>query len=241
MGGLGQAARPATVGAPPEVVRPAHRPAHGGRLGPGAGATAGDRLRPGRPFGLDLRPDGGPGQRRGVAARVAECGPAAAAAGVARQRDGWGDPAGRRRPLALAPPAGWPVRRGRRRLSCASRRAAAMSTATEAKSGNGAPAPAGHPPSTIRLRHLLGLEDLDRPTLERVLDLAEEFVGVGEGGRPKRDDLKGKVVANLFFEPSTRTRTSFGLAARRLGADTIDFTSSGSSISKGESFIDTAK
>src|SRR5690349_2690457 len=116
-----------------------------------------------------------------------------------------------------------------------------MSTATEAKSGNGAPAPAGHPPSTIRLRHLLGLEDLDRPTLERILDRAEEFVGVGEGGRPKRDDLKGKVVANLFFEPSTRTRTSFGLAARRLGADTIDFTSSGSSISKGESFIDTAK
>src|SRR5262249_42908198 len=51
----------------------------------------------------------------------------------------------------------------------------------------------------------------------------------------------GKVVVNLFFEPSTRTRTSFGLAAKRLSADTIDFTTSGSSLSKGETFIDTAK
>src|SRR5262245_13856069 len=91
------------------------------------------------------------------------------------------------------------------------------------------------------LRHLLGLEGLPRPTLDRILDLTETFVGVGEGGTPKRDDLKGTVVANLFFEASTRTRTSFGLAARRLGADTVDFTPGGSSLSKGESFIDTAK
>src|SRR5262249_4513603 len=54
-------------------------------------------------------------------------------------------------------------------------------------------------------------------------------------------DLKGKVIVNLFFEPSTRTRTSFSLAAKRLGADTQDFVSSGSSVSKGETFIDTAK
>jgi aspartate carbamoyltransferase catalytic subunit len=91
------------------------------------------------------------------------------------------------------------------------------------------------------LRHLLGLEGLDRDTLTCILDLAETYVGVGEGGTPKRDDLKGTVVANLFFEPSTRTRTSFGLAARRLGADTVDFSPGGSSLSKGESFIDTAK
>jgi aspartate carbamoyltransferase catalytic subunit len=58
---------------------------------------------------------------------------------------------------------------------------------------------------------------------------------------PKRDDLKGKVVVNLFYEPSTRTRTSFGLAARRLGADVLEFSPGGSSTSKGESFIDTAK
>src|SRR5262249_8155059 len=53
--------------------------------------------------------------------------------------------------------------------------------------------------------------------------------------------LTGRVVVNLFFEPSTRTRTSFGLAARRLGADVLDFSPSGSSTSKGETFIDTAK
>ncbi|HEX4589650.1 MAG TPA: aspartate carbamoyltransferase catalytic subunit [Gemmataceae bacterium] len=91
------------------------------------------------------------------------------------------------------------------------------------------------------LKNLLGLEGLDRPTLNRILDLTETFVGVGEGTSPKRDDLKGAVVANLFFEPSTRTSTSFGLAARRLGADTVDFSPGGSSLSKGESFIDTAK
>jgi aspartate carbamoyltransferase catalytic subunit len=88
-------------------------------------------------------------------------------------------------------------------------------------------------------RHLLGVEDLDRHELEAVLNAAEEFVG--QGRAEKRTELKGKVVANLFFEPSTRTRTSFGLAARRLSADTLDFTSSGSSLSKGETFIDTAK
>src|SRR5277367_6419296 len=100
---------------------------------------------------------------------------------------------------------------------------------------------AGTPTQHSALKNLLGLEGLDRPTLNHIFDLAETFVGVGEGGKPKRDDLKGAVVANLFFEPSTRTRTSFGLAARRLGADTVDFTTSGSSVSKGESFIDTAK
>jgi aspartate carbamoyltransferase catalytic subunit len=100
-------------------------------------------------------------------------------------------------------------------------------------------------PETKRItwghRHLLGLEDLNRAEIETILDLAEEFSEVSQRRRKKRSDLKGKVVVNLFFEPSTRTRTSFGLAAKRLGADTIDFTSSGSSISKGETFIDTAK
>jgi len=90
-------------------------------------------------------------------------------------------------------------------------------------------------------RHLLGLEDLSRSELETLLDTAEEFVEVSQRRRKKRNDLKGKVVVNLFFEPSTRTRTSFGLAAKRLSADTLDFTTSGSSVSKGETFIDTAK
>jgi aspartate carbamoyltransferase catalytic subunit len=73
------------------------------------------------------------------------------------------------------------------------------------------------------------------------LDTAERFVDVVERKRKKRANLAGKVVVNLFFEPSTRTRTSFSLAARRLGADVLDFSSSGSSTSKGETFIDTAK
>src|SRR6516165_8871111 len=89
-------------------------------------------------------------------------------------------------------------------------------------------------------RHLLGLEDLSRADIEAILDLAAEFGGGDQRGT-KRGHLKGKVVVNLFFEPSTRTRTSFGLAAKRLGADTIDFTTGGSSVSKGETFIDTAK
>ena len=90
-------------------------------------------------------------------------------------------------------------------------------------------------------RHLLGLEDLNRTEIETILDTAEGFFEASQRRRKKPVDLKGKVVVNLFFEPSTRTRTSFGLAARRLGADTIDFTTGGSSLSKGETFIDTAK
>src|SRR5262249_32735301 len=85
-------------------------------------------------------------------------------------------------------------------------------------------------------RHLLGLEDLSRVDLKTVLDRAEEFVELSQRRRKKRTDLAGKVVVNLFFEPSTRTRTSFGLAARRLSADTLDFSPGGSSVSKGETF-----
>jgi aspartate carbamoyltransferase catalytic subunit len=90
-------------------------------------------------------------------------------------------------------------------------------------------------------RHLLGLEDLSRDDLLTLLDVADEFLPVAQRQRKKRTDLKGKVVVNLFFEPSTRTRASFGFAAKRLGADTHDFAPSGSSVSKGETFIDTAR
>jgi aspartate carbamoyltransferase catalytic subunit len=91
------------------------------------------------------------------------------------------------------------------------------------------------------MKHLLGLEGLSAAQLTRLLDLAETFAHVGVGDVPKRDNLKGKVVVNLFYEPSTRTKMSFGLAARRLGADVLEFSPSGSSTAKGESFIDTAK
>lgn len=89
--------------------------------------------------------------------------------------------------------------------------------------------------------HLLGLEELTRDEIVTVLDLAEHFTHDSQERRKKRANLAGKVVVNLFFEPSTRTRMSFSLAARRLGADVLDFSPSGSSTSKGETFIDTAK
>ncbi|MBX7102569.1 MAG: aspartate carbamoyltransferase catalytic subunit [Gemmataceae bacterium] len=90
-------------------------------------------------------------------------------------------------------------------------------------------------------RHLLGLEHQSAEGISALLDAAEGMLGVGTAGNPKRSDLAGICVANIFYEPSTRTRISFGLAARRLGADVVDFTSSGSSVGKGESFIDTAR
>jgi aspartate carbamoyltransferase catalytic subunit len=89
-------------------------------------------------------------------------------------------------------------------------------------------------------RHLLTLEQLSPAEIERILDQAAEFKRLAAMGEPKSAALQGSVVANLFFEPSTRTRTSFSLAAKRLSADTVDFSSSGSSLSKGETFIDTA-
>jgi aspartate carbamoyltransferase catalytic subunit len=90
-------------------------------------------------------------------------------------------------------------------------------------------------------RHLLGLEELSADEVNAVLDTAEHFKRATGDCRRKLNVLAGKTCANLFFENSTRTRTSFSLAARRLGADTIDFSSTGSSVSKGETFIDTAK
>ena len=90
--------------------------------------------------------------------------------------------------------------------------------------------------------HLLGLEELSAAEITTILDVSERYISLAERGEPsKRDDLKGKVVANLFFESSTRTRVSFGIAARRLSAETLDFSPGGSSVSKGETFIDTAK
>lgn len=88
---------------------------------------------------------------------------------------------------------------------------------------------------------LLGLEHLSAEEITTILDTAQQLKGMTNGCAKKIDLLQGTTVANLFFENSTRTRTSFSLAARRLGADVIDFSSEGSSLSKGETFIDTAK
>jgi aspartate carbamoyltransferase catalytic subunit len=90
-------------------------------------------------------------------------------------------------------------------------------------------------------KHLLGLEELSREEIVSILDTSESFAEISTRSRKKVPALQGRIVFNLFFENSTRTRTSFSLAAKRLSADTQDFTPSGSSLSKGESFIDTAK
>jgi len=90
-------------------------------------------------------------------------------------------------------------------------------------------------------RHLLGLEELNREEIVHVLDTAESFKEVSTRSIKKVPALRGKVVVNLFFEPSTRTRTSFGLAATRLSADVVDFSKTGSSASKGETLKDTAR
>ena len=88
---------------------------------------------------------------------------------------------------------------------------------------------------------LLGLEHLSAEEITTILDTAQQLKDMTKGCAEKIDLLQGTTVANLFFENSTRTRTSFSLAARRLGADVIDFSAAGSSLSKGETFIDTAK
>lgn len=89
--------------------------------------------------------------------------------------------------------------------------------------------------------HLLGLEPLSAAEITHILDTAAEFKRLHSIGETRLATLKGVTVGNLFFEPSTRTRTSFSLAAKRLSADTVDFSSAGSSLSKGETFIDTAR
>jgi aspartate carbamoyltransferase catalytic subunit len=99
----------------------------------------------------------------------------------------------------------------------------------------------GAVPQTWTKRHLLDIESLSADEINVILDSAVRFKQATANCSQKIPILAGRTCANLFFENSTRTRTSFSLAARRLGADTIDFSSSGSSLSKGETFIDTAK
>ncbi|MDR0870386.1 MAG: aspartate carbamoyltransferase catalytic subunit, partial [Planctomycetaceae bacterium] len=92
-----------------------------------------------------------------------------------------------------------------------------------------------------RRRHLLELEGLTADELNLLLNQAERFRAVLSAGDRKIPLLAGKTCVNLFFENSTRTRTSFALAARRLGADVVEFSASTSSLAKGETIIDTAK
>jgi aspartate carbamoyltransferase catalytic subunit len=89
------------------------------------------------------------------------------------------------------------------------------------------------------VRHLLSIEDLDRDAIERILALAANFGTVADRPIKKLPSLRGRLVINLFYEASTRTRSSFELAAKRLSADVLNLVASGSSVEKGESLRDT--
>lgn len=89
-------------------------------------------------------------------------------------------------------------------------------------------------------RHLLGIEGLTAGQIAPFLDLAESYALLSRSRSAPRDALRGRTVINLFFEDSTRTRTSFELAGKRLGADVINMTVATSSVNKGETLLDTA-
>ena len=90
-------------------------------------------------------------------------------------------------------------------------------------------------------RHLISIEDLDRAGIERILDRAESFAEVSGREIKKVPALRGRTVVNLFYEASTRTSSSFELAAKRLSADVVSIRSAGSSVDKGESLKDTVQ
>jgi aspartate carbamoyltransferase catalytic subunit len=89
--------------------------------------------------------------------------------------------------------------------------------------------------------HLLSMEDLDREAIAEVLRVADSFVEVGRRSNPKVPALRGRTVATLFFEESTRTRMSFETAAKRMSADVLSFAAASSSLKKGESLRDTVE
>ena len=93
----------------------------------------------------------------------------------------------------------------------------------------------------LRQKHLLGIEDLSIDEIELILNTSRSFKEISTRAIKKVPTLRGKSLINLFYEPSTRTRSSFEIAAKRLGADSININVSASSVSKGESLIDTGK
>lgn len=92
-----------------------------------------------------------------------------------------------------------------------------------------------------KLQHFLGIEGLNQPVLTEILDTAESFTSITDRTIKKVPILRGKTVANLFFEPSTRTRSTFELAAQRLSADILSLNLNTSATNKGESLLDTIR
>src|SRR5260370_27445593 len=93
----------------------------------------------------------------------------------------------------------------------------------------------------LKRKDLLGTQDISRKEFLEILDTAESFQEVSTRPIKKVPTLRGKTIINLFFEASTRTRTSFEIAGKRLSADVVNISSSTSSVSKGETLIDTAR
>ena len=89
-------------------------------------------------------------------------------------------------------------------------------------------------------QHILGIEGMSPDAITTILDLSESYVDLNRGPDKKRADLRGRTIINVFFESSTRTRTSFELAGKRLGADVINIAVAASAINKGETLLDTA-
>ena len=94
--------------------------------------------------------------------------------------------------------------------------------------------------TVFRHRHLLGIEGLSPEDIKHVLDLADGYVALNRQAEKKRSLLRGRTIINCFFENSTRTRTSFEVAGKRLGGDVINMSVAASSMHKGETLIDTA-
>ncbi|MGZ6009104.1 MAG: aspartate carbamoyltransferase catalytic subunit, partial [Rhizomicrobium sp.] len=92
----------------------------------------------------------------------------------------------------------------------------------------------------LKSSHLLGTETLSVGEITSLLDLADTYVALNRSANKKTDLLKGRTLINLFFEASTRTQSSFELAGKRLGADVLNMSVRSSSVSKGETLIDTA-
>ncbi|WP_297699247.1 aspartate carbamoyltransferase catalytic subunit [uncultured Fibrobacter sp.] len=95
--------------------------------------------------------------------------------------------------------------------------------------------------SALQIKHLFGLQGVSKQDIRTILDNAKQFREILERPIKKVPSLRGLTVVNLFFENSTRTRTSFELAEKRLSADTVNFTSSNSSVKKGETLVDTLR
>ncbi|MDI6784068.1 MAG: aspartate carbamoyltransferase, partial [bacterium] len=93
----------------------------------------------------------------------------------------------------------------------------------------------------LKTRHLLGLEYVSKEEIELILQTAKPFKELFTRSVKKVPTLRGKTLVNLFYEASTRTRTSFELAAKRLSADVINIAVASSSVTKGESLIDTVR